>query len=310
MADGNVVAFDKTYRNNIDGNDAVKIVNSGENFAVKREGKLLTIEAKSPLSENDTIFYNLTNLSKTTYKLIFASENMAATGLQGILIDKYLKTETPVSLRDSTVIEVTINTNAASSAADRFKMAFRQMTALPVNITSITAINKEEKNIIHWSVENESGIRQYEVEKSTDGNQFSQMAVVNPNNTERGDYISEDANVNAVTNYYRISIVSKDGKVSYSPVVKVNIGKIIAAMEVAPNPILNRTIHLVFRNEPPGKYTISLSNQLGQVILSKTILHTPESASESISANSICKGIYDLLIVKPDGNKEAVKIIY
>jgi len=309
MADGNVVAFDKTFRDIIDGNDVIKLSNSGENFGIKSAGKLLSIEAKSQLSGNDTITYNVTNLSKATYKLIFAPENMAATGLQGILIDKYLKTETPVSLRDSTVIEVTINTNAASSAADRFKMVFRQMTALPVNITSITAINKQEKNIIRWSVENESGIRHYEVEKSTDGNQFSQMAVVNPNNTEIGDYISEDANVNAVINYYRIRIVSKDGKASYSPVVKVNIGKIIAAMEVTPNPILNGTIHLVFRNEPPGKYTISLSNQLGQVILSKTILHTAESASESISVNSISKGIYNLLIVKPDGNKETVKII-
>jgi hypothetical protein len=310
MADGNVVAFDKTYRDNIDGNDAVKIVNSGENFAVKREGKLLTIEAKSPLSENDTIFYNLSNLSKTTYKLIFAPENMSASGFQGILIDKYLNTETAVSLSDSTIIEVAITSNAASSAAARFKMVFRQMAALPVNITSITAINKEAKNIIHWSVENESDIRQYEVEKSTDGNQFSEMAVVNPENTKSGDYISEDGNVNAAINYYRIRIVSKDGKVSYSTVVKVNIGKIIAAIEVTPNPILNETIHLVFRNEPPGKYTISLSNQLGQAILSKTILHTAESASESISANSISKGIYNLLIVKPDGNKEALKIIY
>ncbi|MGN6298835.1 MAG: T9SS type A sorting domain-containing protein [Ginsengibacter sp.] len=310
MADGNVVAFDKTFRNTIDGNDVIKLSNSGENFGIKSAGKLLTIEAKSQLSGNDTITYNVTNLSKATYKLIFAPENMAATELQGILIDTYLKAEIPVSLRDSTVIEVTINTNAASSAADRFKLVFRQLAALPVNITSITAINKEEKNIIHWSVENEIDIRQYAVEKSTDGNQFSQMVVVNANHTENGHYISEDSNVNAVINYYRIRIVSKDGKVSYSPVVKVNTGKIIAAIEVTPNPILNGTIHLVFRNEPSGKYTISLSNQLGQVILSKTIRHTTESASESISANSISKGIYNLLIVKPDGNKQTVKIIY
>lgn len=310
MADGNVVTFDKTFRNTIDGNDVIKLSNSGENFGIKSAGKLLIIEAKSQLSGNDTITYNVTNLSKATYKLIFAPENMAATGLQGILIDKYLKTETPVSLRDSTVIEVTTNTNAASSAADRFKLVFRQLAALPVNISSITAVNKEGKNLIHWSVENESGIRQYAVEKSTDGNQFSQMAMVNANHTESGDYISEDSNVNAVINYYRVRIVSKDDKVSYSPVVKVNTGKIIAAIEVTPNPILNGTIHLVFSNEPSGKYTISLSNQLGQVILSKTILHTAESASESISANSISKGIYNLLIVKPDGNKQTVKIIY
>ncbi len=84
MADGNVVAFDKTYRNNIDGNDAVKIVNSGENFAIKSSGKLLAIEAKSPLISNDTIYYNLTNLAKTAYQLVFAPENMESAGNAGI----------------------------------------------------------------------------------------------------------------------------------------------------------------------------------------------------------------------------------
>jgi hypothetical protein len=234
---------------------------------------------------------------------------MAATGLQGILIDKYLKTETPVSLHDSTVIEVTINANAASSAADRFKLVFRQMAALPVNITSVTAVNKEGKNLIHWSVENESGIGQYAVEKSTDGNQFSQMALVKPNNTRTGDYISEDANVNAAINYYRIRIVNAVGKVSYSQIVRVANGKVNGSISVFPNPIENGIINLQLTNQSPGMYDINLYNSIGQVIVSQHFSHTEASSKLTIKCKNLSKGTYQLQVRQPDGNIKVIKIL-
>lgn len=182
------------------------------------------------------------------------------------------------------------------------------MKSLPVTLTSSHATPKNQNVLVNWKTENESGMLQYEVQRSPDGNIFQTSSITPALNKGFGNYQWTDSQSLEGNNYYRIKIVSKDGKVSYSPVMKVNMGKIVAAMEVVPNPILNGTIHLVFRNEPPGKYTVSLLNQLGQVILLKTILHTAESASASIPANSISKGIYNLLIVKPDGNKETVKI--
>ena len=91
--------------------------------------------------------------------------------------------------------------------------------------------------------------------------------------------------------------------------VKVNNGQILPLLVVAPNPVVDGLIHLVFKNEPAGKYDIDLSNQIGQVVLSKSILHTATTGFDNLSANSLPKGIYNLSITKPDGSKEVMKVI-
>ena len=303
IADGNSVVFNKKYSDEIDGNDAEKMLNSGENFGVKRSGKLLSIEAKAPLNSEDTIYYNISNLTRQTYQLIFAPENIDAAGLQGFLVDKFLNTETPVSLTDSTLINITITSNSASSASDRFKLIFRQMSALPVNITSITATAKDPDNIIQWGVANESGIKEYEIEKSADGNQFNQIQVIKAVNSVKGNYEVTDKNVNSGANYYRIKIVSVDGKETYTEVVKVINRKQQGTISVYPNPINDNVIHLQLNNQPSGIYKIKLYNAAGQVVISKNVSHAEGSSEEDIKCDNLPKGIYQLQVTNSSGNK-------
>jgi hypothetical protein len=310
MADGNVVAFGKTYRDDIDGNDAIKIVNSGENFAVKSSGKLLTIEARSPLSADDTIYYNISNLNKTNYRVVFAPENIEAVGLQAFLVDKFLNTESNISLSDSTFMDVQVTSNAASKAADRFAVVFRTMTVLPVTFTSVKAYEKNAGVEVEWKVENESEMLQYEVEKSLDGNNFNKAAVVAANNNGVGIYNWVDKTATAGTFYYRIRSISKDGKSKYTQVIKVVTGKQQGAISVYPNPIVNETINLQFSNQPAGEYKIRLINQLGQAIISKKVTRAEVNGTEVIQCDhNLAKGIYQLEIVKADGSVEVIKVM-
>ena len=309
MADGNVVAFDKAFSNGIDGNDALKMINSGENFSVKLNGQLLIIDAKSPVTVNDTISYYTSNLAKITYKLIFAPENMQSAGVQAFLVDKFLSTETPVSLIDSTFFNITITTNAASSAADRFKIVFRQLAALPVTVTSVTATLKNKDVEVKWNVQNESGIQQYQVEKSTDGIQFNQASSVNAKNSVSGNYSWTDLNVSDGTYYYRIKIISVDGKISYTQIVKVISGKSQDQISVYPNPVKDGIIHLQLTNQPEGNYGVRLFSSAGQLIVSKKITHAKGTSEETIICPNLAKGIYQLEIVKTDGSVEVIKVM-
>lgn len=309
VADGNVMAYDKSFRNNIDGQDMIKIANSGENFSVKSQGNLLAIEAKNMLSANDTIYYNMSNLSKTNYQLVFAPENLETAAMQAYLVDKYLQTETPVSLTDTTIVPVTVNTNAASSAADRFKIVFRQMGPLPVTITSVTAVSKDKSNLVQWTVANETGIREYETEKSSDGNQFTQIGVTAAINQPKGSYSITDNNVSGIINYYRIRIISIDGKASYSQVVKVVNGKQPGSFSVYPNPITEDIIHLQMNNQPAGKYQVRLYNAAGQVLLSKEINHAEGSSKEDIKCENLPKGVYQLKIGNSSDSSTIIRVI-
>jgi hypothetical protein len=130
IADGNVVAFGENFNNEIDVNDAFKMPNSGENFGLKRNGKILSIEAKKIITMTDTIYFNMSNLKQQIYQLRFAPENMGSSGLEAFLIDQFLNTSTPVSLSDSSSVNITITKDPASAAADRFKMVFRKKNSI------------------------------------------------------------------------------------------------------------------------------------------------------------------------------------
>ena len=130
IADGNVVAFGENFNNEIDVNDAFKMPNSGENFGLKRNGKILSIEAKKIITMTDTIYFNMSNLKQQIYQLRFAPENMGTSGLEAFLIDQFLNTSTPVSLSDSSSVNITITKDPASAAADRFKMVFRKKNSI------------------------------------------------------------------------------------------------------------------------------------------------------------------------------------
>ena len=165
IADGNVVAFDKSFSDTLDGKDAIKIANSGENFGIKRAGKILSIEAKSPVNSNDTIYFNMSNLKQQTYQLRFAPGNMKNSGLEAFLIDQFLNTSTPVNLSDSGSVNIAITGDPASAAADRFKIVFMQAST-----ENISQDNKREPNsIIKTLVDNHGSFIRVYPNPVTDG---------------------------------------------------------------------------------------------------------------------------------------------
>lgn len=251
----------------------------------------------------------MSNLAQRTYQLRFAPVNMQSAGVQAFLLDKFLSTSTPLSLSDSSFVNITITSNPASSAADRFKVVFRQMDALPITFISTKAFQKNENIIVQWNVENENNIQQYEIEKSADGINFLQTGVVSAFNKRGVSYEWTDEDPFEGNNYYRIRSVSRDGKINYTPTVKVVMAKATSSISVYPNPVTDGSIHLKFNNQPLGIYTIRLFNSLGQQILSYKITLAQPSREESVSINDLPIGIYQVEVVKPDGNTQFIKII-
>lgn len=126
IADGNIIAFEKGFGNDVNGLDAEKIMNGGENFGLKRDGKVLSVEAHEPANQTDTIFYDMGNLRKQPYQLRFAPVNMGSVNIQPYLIDRFRNTETQLSVTDSTMVDFEVSTNVRSAASDRFYIVFKR----------------------------------------------------------------------------------------------------------------------------------------------------------------------------------------
>src|SRR6185437_10196765 len=176
IVDGVVALFGDTYNNAM---DARKATNSAENLAIKTAGTLLAVTGRHTITAQDTIFFNLTGTGARAYRFHFDAENLDPS-VQGYLVDNYTNRRTPLNMTGTTDADFTIANVTGSNAANRFMIVFEPVKALPVTFTSIKAWKQDRDIDIQWNVDNEVNIKQYEVQKSADGSNFTSIAQQKP----------------------------------------------------------------------------------------------------------------------------------
>ena len=311
MADGLLINYGNNYSNSVDDMDAIKSTNVSENLSIKTANTLLVIERRHSITEKDTVFLNLANTKVQHYRFEFTADQLDQPGVTGFLEDNYLHTSTPLNLNGSTIADFNIVNIPGSYAADRFRIVFTPALVLPLTFTNVKAYSKNKDIAVEWRVENESNLKQYDVEKSVDGTHYAIANTVAANNAALSNYNWLDVHPSEGYNYYRIRSTDINGKTAYSMVVKVFMGKGIQNISVYPNPVTNGTINLHLTNEPGGIYGIRLLNKMGQVMISKQINHAEGSSTETIQLDKYsAHGIYQLEVTKPDGNKVNMNVIY
>ena len=313
LTDGNVVAFDQDFSNEYDGNDALKLRNATENLGIQRDTNNLSVEARSPVISEDTVFYTISNMRVQAYRLKFMPENMNDANVSALLVDRFLNTTTPISLNDSTVVNFSITANTASAAANRFYLVFKPIVLLPVTITGISAGRNSNGSItVNWKSENETAIEKYELERGADGRNFIRIKTVLPvaNNGGRAEYTEIDTNPLSGNNFYRIKAISTNGLVQYSNIAKVADIRSEYRIAVFPNPVINKTINISFSNQSAGRYNIQLINPLGQIALNKTEMLDAAPQTKKIAlGNQLPSGNYQLKIIAPDGKTIVTAIV-
>jgi hypothetical protein len=309
IIDGNAVVFAESYSNDIDADDALKILNSGENFAIKTSGKTLAVEGHAAIVPTDTVFYQMQNLQVKAYKFRFVPEAFHAS-IQAKLVDRFLNVTTNINSSDTTYYNFSVTANAASSAANRFMVVFSLQSPLPVKLKSITAKRNVDKSItINWAVDNEINSKHYLIERSLDGINFTAVGIQAAKNNAGGsfNYSFIDNKVSGNGYYYRIKNIDIDAKYAYSAIAKVSALDLEAATSVYPNPVVNKTINIQFTNQPIGEYSVVLISQSGQIVLKQTFTSTTENFIKTIYVDkSIAAGVYQLN-VKSQKNDSIVK---
>lgn len=132
LLDGALSQFNTGWSGDIDRLDAVKIGGQGgEQMGILGAGSVTLVAERRPLlTVNDIIQYQFGQLKRQTYRLEFDINQVGAAGLMPYLEDKYLNTLTPLNPQGSSSVDFTVNTQAASSAANRFRIVFRSKRTL------------------------------------------------------------------------------------------------------------------------------------------------------------------------------------
>jgi hypothetical protein len=175
---------------------------------------------------------------------------------------------------------------------------------LPINLISFNAVSKQSDVVTSWKVAHEIAISHYEIQRSENGNEFSTIGRVNAKNDSRPfDYVFTDAKPLAGTNFYRLKIVEKDGKIDYSRAVRVNMH---APMQIQlyPNPA-HETVLIVYPAILQNG-TYSILNTNGKTIQSGIV--SAGSRQQSIKVVGLPAGMY-LLQVEGDGRIEMFRFL-
>lgn len=173
------------------------------------------------------------------------------------------------------------------------------VTLLPVTFTSVSAKVTTSGTEVKWQNATEQGVRSYSVERSVDGINFITVFVQLPghNNGGLANYTWVDAFASSATVYYRVKAEEVSGRNIHSSIVKVNRNA-LAAINIVPNPVINKVINLQFTAVSAGSYTVTVLNTNGQVITAASVDHAGGFSNQSIQLPaSIPAGTYFVKIV-------------
>jgi len=181
---------------------------------------------------------------------------------------------------------------------------FAPMSVLPVTFVNFYVSIENEKVKISWSTATETNNKQFEIERSIDGINWSAIAVVAAvgNSNSVNNYSYTDKKINATLTYYRIKQVDLDGRATYTSVKSVSGGK------------TNSTDITVSRG---NNISIAFSNvQLNVVVKIWTAngqaMHQQsfnQSAYISFRLNNAIPGVYVVQVIDSNNKSESKKII-
>lgn len=170
---------------------------------------------------------------------------------------------------------------------------------LPILIKSISAKNAGSINQVDWTTAGESEGDYFELERSNDSRNFSFLARLAAN-YKPSDYVYHDKAPLEGVNYYRLKLISRDGKIAYSKVVQATATAADMAVEVYPNPA-KKNVTVKVRGSENGQVT--LSDVSGKVLYQSKMTGT----ALQIDMSNLANGFY--MIRYTDGRlNEVIKI--
>lgn len=186
----------------------------------------------------------------------------------------------------------------AREAAEFDQLVFSFVTSgtLPAKFGGFKAAQTNSGVALSWSNLTESDVVNYTVERSTTGSNFAPLTQLNAsrNNGGKADYQFTDVNAQNGNNFYRIKVVETDGKIIYSSIARITLGRSNATLNVYPNPVKGNQVGLQVDDLPKGAYSVRIYSASGQVISAQNLNHAGGAISETLPLTNVKQGVYTI----------------
>ena len=162
-----------------------------------------------------------------------------------------------------------------------------------------------------WQTTNEINTDKFIIERSNDSKDFTVAGTLpaTKNNSGQNDYSFIDDISNVSTNnqiiYYRLKMIDKDGKFTYSKIVSININNMVASVKLFPNPA-SSVLNVQLLSNASSNANIKIVDTYGKTVLQKTLIGNV--ATTSFNIEQLSAGIY-FVMLEQDGQIQKVSFV-
>ncbi len=161
---------------------------------------------------------------------------------------------------------------------------------IPVTLKAFQGNYTKQNVHLDWAVENEYAFNYYEIERSTDGINFTTINKVKAEGLSK--YAMDDAtfDVKSTRLYYQLKMVNLDYTYVYSPVIAVQLPKQSKGLVVYPNPA-TKEISFKTTDGEATDFELIITDAMGKIWLQKN-LSTDSNTSKSLNISQLSAGNY------------------
>jgi acyl-CoA thioesterase I len=171
---------------------------------------------------------------------------------------------------------------------------------LPIIIKDFRASVQNRSVLLSWQGTADALHDYVGVEKSIDGQQFSEIGKVRPNVqvSATGKYSFEDREPAVGKNYYRLALVDKNGRKEFSKTVRVN-SMAAASMSAYPVPATD-VLHIKTSLSNKTSVTITITDLTGRTLYNSTRTGDKGVNTFTVPVQQISKGMYMVRVSSTD----------
>jgi len=205
-----------------------------------------------------------------------------------------------VPVNDVNAKRLKIITKSAGDS-DLDSIIMQSVGVLPTRFGGLTVQQRMDEVVANWDTYNESHVRGYYLQKSTDGSSFADVNFVTAKNSLAADYSSTDKIKGAGTLYYRVKSVDLDGKTGYGPVARISVNNQGFDGVVVKNPVRGNRVEIQLNGLEPGVYQLSLNSVSGSRLTTKSV--NVQNARVTVSMDIPATAGKGIQVLTVGGNK-------